>query len=1017
MTTASKTTQNNLKYLPEDDYLWRQLKSIPAFRALLRAVETRFYQPIELPEPILDLGCGDGHFSEMTFDKRIDVGIDPWWGPLQKSKRSDMYDSLVHGLGDDMPFPDESFGSVFSNSVLEHIPDIQTVLNETSRVLKQDGTLMITMPSHYFNQYLKGVSFFKQMGADGLAAWYSKMADFVTRHEHTDSPDVWAERLAQAGFEVERWQYYFSKEATQALEWGHVQGLPSAIIHAITGHWIIAPWRSSLHRTEKWLRPFYEEPFDPDEGAYLLIVARKKANHPIDVPLPPARPFSLEELEQTQTSNNQQSTANEQLSVDELFPIDAEIASVRSPQPIGETETARPREGVGAVSASKSNLFPYAMVLLSLITAVIGQTRIGSNPEVPSQGIGWFLFAAIPLLILGWQYHIFPFPQFPSLRLPKLGTIPAKRWLILLGILFSFLANRFAATVGSERPFFAFLAWFFAIATAIYALHEETTVAEAEDTSPTATPHSPPAHTRTLTILVFFAAFIVRIINLSNHPFILNGIEASLGLDALRVVDGFLRNPFATGWLSNPTLPTFLAAIPLKLLGPTTFAIRLWSPIVGAATVAALFWIGQRLYGRTVGVVAAILLAGSHFHLHYSRLGMHNIWDALLALLALGCIGIAWESATRHKWLLAGGLIGLNAYFFTSSRLLPIMLATLFVWAILFNRDGLRKNGFHIFAAALMALVVALPQMLFYQNNLTIFMERANALGIFADQTNWLAQEAARRGATTNVILKGQIWRGLFAFNGGLDNSPAYRPLVPLLSFGPALFFVLGLITAVYRIKQLKYVMLIVWFGVTAVFAGAFLLDVPNSHRLIIVAPTLSLLAAIAMEVYGRFVLAVLPNDLGKRFQKQLLPTLLILATLFVIGDLFFYYGRFPIEHSYGDRNTEIADGVAHYLSAIDNGTEDTPQWTAYFYGPPAMYTDFPTIPFLVQNFHRNRTLFDVEQGQTLPNAHTDKLIFIFLPERAAEIEAVQATYPNGKLETFSGYYADPLYHVYQVIP
>ncbi|HUM69980.1 MAG TPA: hypothetical protein PLK31_14170, partial [Chloroflexota bacterium] len=64
-----------------DDLLWRQLKTIPAFRAILRAVEARFYGCVELPAPVLDVGCGDGHFSQMTFPGRIAAGIDPWWNP------------------------------------------------------------------------------------------------------------------------------------------------------------------------------------------------------------------------------------------------------------------------------------------------------------------------------------------------------------------------------------------------------------------------------------------------------------------------------------------------------------------------------------------------------------------------------------------------------------------------------------------------------------------------------------------------------------------------------------------------------------------------------------------------------------------------------------------------------------------------------------------------------------------------------------------------------------------------
>jgi ubiquinone/menaquinone biosynthesis C-methylase UbiE len=131
---------------------------------LLRAVEARFYQHITLPGPILDVGCGDGHFAQMTFDEPLAVGTDPWWGPLQKAQASGMYQTVLQGMGDYQPFPDHHFGSAISNSVLEHIPDIQAVLNETSRVLQPGAPCVITMPSHYFTEYLGGADFLTSLG-------------------------------------------------------------------------------------------------------------------------------------------------------------------------------------------------------------------------------------------------------------------------------------------------------------------------------------------------------------------------------------------------------------------------------------------------------------------------------------------------------------------------------------------------------------------------------------------------------------------------------------------------------------------------------------------------------------------------------------------------------------------------------------------------------------------------------------------------------------------------------------
>lgn len=263
----------------EDDLLWRHLKSVPAFRALLRSVEARLYQQISLPEPILDLGCGDGHFASLTFSKKLAVGIDPWWRPLRKARRSGAYHFVIQGLGDVMPFPEGHFASVISNSVLEHIPDVQSVLNESFRVIKPGGRLVITFPSDNFTTRLGGALWLERRGLTGLADRYRHAFNYIARHAHTDSDETWARRLSEAGFIIERRQAYFSDEALHALEAGHFLGIPSLITHLLTRRWIIGPWRGSLFFTERWLRPLYAEPY-PTEGTMLLFIAQKPAgNH------------------------------------------------------------------------------------------------------------------------------------------------------------------------------------------------------------------------------------------------------------------------------------------------------------------------------------------------------------------------------------------------------------------------------------------------------------------------------------------------------------------------------------------------------------------------------------------------------------------------------------------------------------------------------------------------------------------------------------------------------------------
>ena len=278
-----------------DDLLWQQLKTLPAFRALLRAVVARFYSYVDLPEPLLDIGCGDGNFAQLALPgRRITAGIDPWWRPLNKAVKAGNYELPLQALGDNMPFADNYFAAAFSNSVLEHIPDIQPVLNEISRVLRPGGRFLITTPSHYFTEFLGGAALFERLHLDGMAERYRRWFNFISRHAHTDPPQTWADRLATAGFVIERWQYYFSRDALRTLELGHAQGLPSAALHALTGHWIVAPWESSLGPTERWVRPYYEEEASTAEGAYLLFIVRKESSQAVDTYLPPPMPIAVQ---------------------------------------------------------------------------------------------------------------------------------------------------------------------------------------------------------------------------------------------------------------------------------------------------------------------------------------------------------------------------------------------------------------------------------------------------------------------------------------------------------------------------------------------------------------------------------------------------------------------------------------------------------------------------------------------------------------------------------------------------
>ncbi len=257
------------------DHLGDQIASLPYFRGLLRAVEARFYDDIDLPAPTLDLGCGDGHFAQLTFDRPLEVGADPWWGPLSEARQRGSYRSLVQSDGAAQPFPDQHFASAVSNSVLEHIPHLDAVLAETARLLKPGAPFIFCVPNHNFLPALSIGRGLDRLGLRTLAAAYRAFFNRISRHHHCDDPQTWEIRLQTAGFSLEKWWHYFSPAALRVLEWGHYFGLPALVSKALTGRWILVPARWNLALTRRLTQPHFDEPLAAENGAYTFYIARR----------------------------------------------------------------------------------------------------------------------------------------------------------------------------------------------------------------------------------------------------------------------------------------------------------------------------------------------------------------------------------------------------------------------------------------------------------------------------------------------------------------------------------------------------------------------------------------------------------------------------------------------------------------------------------------------------------------------------------------------------------------------
>ena len=111
-----------------------------------------FKQYITPNASFLDVGCGSGdNMKRANQELGCDVkGIDPSPGSHgvgRFSTKKITSPNILQGSAEEIPFNDKEFDIVFCSHVLEHVINESKSLDEINRVLKDEGTLIIGMPT------------------------------------------------------------------------------------------------------------------------------------------------------------------------------------------------------------------------------------------------------------------------------------------------------------------------------------------------------------------------------------------------------------------------------------------------------------------------------------------------------------------------------------------------------------------------------------------------------------------------------------------------------------------------------------------------------------------------------------------------------------------------------------------------------------------------------------------------------------------------------------------------------
>jgi SAM-dependent methyltransferase len=118
----------------------------PGWRSSGDQVEAMVRSHVSRDSSVLDLGCGRGGVVELLWrDVKLAAGLDPDALSLSEHRAAGM--PILRGVGEHLPFVDESFDLIVSLWVLEHLRDPAGVLREVHRVLKPGGHFVFVTPN------------------------------------------------------------------------------------------------------------------------------------------------------------------------------------------------------------------------------------------------------------------------------------------------------------------------------------------------------------------------------------------------------------------------------------------------------------------------------------------------------------------------------------------------------------------------------------------------------------------------------------------------------------------------------------------------------------------------------------------------------------------------------------------------------------------------------------------------------------------------------------------------------
>ncbi len=370
-------------------------------------------------------------------------------------------------------------------------------------------------------------------------------------------------------------------------------------------------------------------------------------------------------------------------------------------------------------------------------------------------------------------------------------------------------------------------------------------------------------HTWDIAIVVtLIAAFLViNLHDLQDWYYSAIGDEYLFYEHARRVVDEGIVRPFSQEGVYNkhPVMNSVFQAGVMRVFGADYLGWKLSELLNAVLTIPAVYLLAHLLGGRRSAIVAATVFAFSHYLFAFVHTGYNNLSPLPVATWAIAVFVLGWKRQSPLLMYTAGVIAGLGFYTHYGARaVLPIIaLFSLTIYS--------PRRLVHLWPLALGFAITVIP---------TFVVEQEGVLTRMFGQVVGGYSEVVT-GSTGQRVLDNAVLN-LPAFNyNSTVHTYVYGALMDPVS---GLLAVLGVAFAIGHLKDPRWRLLLIWFGV-AMFMSGILSPYPHVAvtRLLFAVPPLALLAGL---LAGRLWEAITFHQLRLPERYRLVTGVAVVATV-----------------------------------------------------------------------------------------------------------------------------------------